>query len=216
MRILVYGAGNMGSLYATLLGRSGQDVTILARGRRLADIREHGLRLEPALGGAPTDVVVDVVARLGGDDAYDLVLVALPRDEVTNVLGILGASRRTPSVMFFGNNAAGPAAMVEALGRDRVLLGFPGAAAVRHEGRLGYLITSAREQPTTMASSTVPRPPGSGLSHRPWRPPDSPPPSARTWTPGSRPTWPRSALPRARCTRLAQTARDSPAHATPR
>ncbi|MGA8211298.1 MAG: 2-dehydropantoate 2-reductase N-terminal domain-containing protein [Nocardioidaceae bacterium] len=160
MRILVYGAGNMGSLYAALLGRSGQDVTILARGRRLADIREHGLRLEPALGGAPTDVVVDVVARLGGDDAYDLVLVALPRDEVTNVLGILGASRRTPSVMFFGNNAAGPAAMVEALGRDRVLLGFPGAAAVRHEGRLGYLITSAREQPTTIGEldgSTSPR-----------------------------------------------------------
>lgn len=32
--------------------------------------------------------------------------------------------------MFFGNNAAGPGEMTEALGRDQVLLGFPGAAAV--------------------------------------------------------------------------------------
>ena len=160
MKVLVYGAGNMGSLYAALLGRSGQDVTILARGRRLADIREHGIRLAPALGGAPTDVVVDVVERLGSDDAYDLVLVALPCHEVANVLPMLRANRRTPSVMFFGNNAAGPAAMVEALGRDRVLLGFPGAAAVRHEGRLRYLITSAREQSTTVGEldgSTSPR-----------------------------------------------------------
>lgn len=34
MRILVYGAGNMGGLYAALLQESGQDVSILARGAR--------------------------------------------------------------------------------------------------------------------------------------------------------------------------------------
>ena len=36
MRILVYGAGNIGSLYAGLLAESGQQVVVLARGRRLA------------------------------------------------------------------------------------------------------------------------------------------------------------------------------------
>ena len=40
-----YGAGNIGSLYAGLLKESGQDVSILARGKRLADIRDHGIRL---------------------------------------------------------------------------------------------------------------------------------------------------------------------------
>ncbi len=38
MKILVYGAGNIGSLYAALLKESGQDVSILARGKRLADL----------------------------------------------------------------------------------------------------------------------------------------------------------------------------------
>jgi 2-dehydropantoate 2-reductase len=54
-----------------------------------------------------------------------------------------------PSIMFFGNNAAGPDAMTDAIGRDRVLLGFPGAAAVSRGGTIRYVITSEREQPTT-------------------------------------------------------------------
>ena len=49
-----------------------------------------------------------------------------------------------------GNNAAGPGEMVEALGPDRVLLGFPGAAGVGQGDVIRYLITSAREQPTTV------------------------------------------------------------------
>ena len=46
MKILVYGAGVLGSLYAARLKESGLDVSILARSRRLADIREHGIELE--------------------------------------------------------------------------------------------------------------------------------------------------------------------------
>ena len=40
--------------------------------------------------------------------------------------------------------------MIEVLGRERVLLGFPGAAAVARDHRIRYLIISAREQPTTI------------------------------------------------------------------
>ncbi len=41
MKILFYGAGVLGSLYAARLQESGQEVSILARGQRLA---QHGLR----------------------------------------------------------------------------------------------------------------------------------------------------------------------------
>lgn len=160
MRILVYGAGNIGSLYAGLLQRSGQDVTVLARGRRLDDIRRHGIELEPARGGACVEVDVDVVEQLEPDDAYDLVLVVLPANEVPHVLPVLRAARRTPAVLFFGNNAAGPDDAIEALGRERVLLGFPGAAAVSSNGRVRYLVTSPREQHTTIGEvhgGTTPR-----------------------------------------------------------
>jgi 2-dehydropantoate 2-reductase len=150
MRILVYGAGNIGSLYAALLKESGQDVSVLARGRRLADIREDGIRLEDAASGSRSTARPRVVERLAADDDYDLVLVVLPKDRILEVLPILVANSRTPSVMFFGNNAAGFHQMTDALGSKRVLFGFPGAAAVPDGHYLRYLILSAREQPTTI------------------------------------------------------------------
>lgn len=150
MRILVYGAGNIGSLYAALLARSGQEVFILARGKRLDRIRERGIELEDALSGTKTVTPVTAVEQLGPRDGYDLVMVVLPRHRVSEVLPVLAENGRTPSVLFFGNNVAGPQEMVAALGRERVLLGFPGAAGFPKGRWIRYLITSAREQPTTL------------------------------------------------------------------
>lgn len=150
MKILVYGAGNIGSLYAALLRESGQDVSILARGKRLVAIREHGIQLKNVVTGRQTISEVKTVERLAPDDEYDLVLVVLPKNHVSEVLPILAANRPTRSVMFFGNNAAGPGEMIKALGGDRVLLGFPGAAAVGRDQSIHYLILSKQEQPTTI------------------------------------------------------------------
>ncbi|MCH9646748.1 MAG: hypothetical protein K0U98_00840 [Deltaproteobacteria bacterium] len=150
MRILVYGAGNIGSLYAALLQESGQDVSILARGKRLKEIRSRGIWLEDALTGRETTSKVEVVARLDAQDRYDFVLVVLPKNHVSEVLPILRENRRTPNIVFFGNNAAGATEMEEALGRERVLLGFPGAAATVDHHTLRYLILAAGEQPTTL------------------------------------------------------------------
>ena len=38
MKILIYGTGVLGSLYAARIKESGQDISILARGKRLSDI----------------------------------------------------------------------------------------------------------------------------------------------------------------------------------
>ena len=148
MKVLVYGAGNIGSLYAARLGASGEDVAVLARGERLARIRERGIELENVTSGEKSTVVVKTVEGLEPEGAYDLVLVALGKEHVAEVLPILARNRATPSVMFFGNDAAGPGERIRALGEDRVLLGFPGAAGVASDHVIRYLITSAREQPT--------------------------------------------------------------------
>ena len=150
MRFLIIGAGNIGSLYAAKLALGGQAVTVLARGARLEQIRRHGIELEHAVSGERTRTPLDVVSRLGPTDEYDVAFVILPKQRIAEVLPGLAANDRTPSVVFFGNNAAGAALMTDALGHDRVLLGFPGAAAVPQDGAVRYIITSAREQPTTL------------------------------------------------------------------
>ena len=120
MKILVYGAGNVGSLYAARLKEAGHDVNILARGHRLGEIREHGIVLEDFHTREETKTRVSAVERLDPEDAYDFVLVVLPSRSVNEVLPVLAANRNTPSLMFFGNNAAGPGEMIEAVGRKRV------------------------------------------------------------------------------------------------
>ena len=150
MRILIYGAGNMGCLYAAKLALSGQDVTVLARAERYRALSEDGITLEDGVSGERTSVSVQVVDRLDPEDAYDLVLVTLPKPALAEVLPVLAANEQTPDVMFFGNNVSGPKPLISALGRERVLLGFPGAAAVPHDGAIRYVVTSRREQPTTI------------------------------------------------------------------
>lgn len=149
MRILVYGAGVIGSVYAARLHEEGHDVAVLARGPRLAAIRERGILLEAATTGERTEVKVPAVESLAPEDAYELVVVAMQKTQVAAVLPILGANDHTPSVLFLGNNAAGPDALVQALGPARVLMGFPSVGGyfegplVRfagEDGRLGVTL----------------------------------------------------------------------------
>jgi len=125
MRILIYGAGVIGSVYAAYLHAGGQDVSLLARGQRLVDIRAHGLLVEAASSGERIDADVPAVERLEPEDVYDLVLVAVQRGQIAGVLPSLAANRKTPNIVFLGNNAGGPGPLVTALGEERVLMGFP-------------------------------------------------------------------------------------------
>src|SRR5919199_1129872 len=131
MHILVYGAGVLGSLYAARLHEAGHTITILARGQRLVDIRTHGLVLEDATTGRRTTTHVATVEQLAPEDAYDWVIVLVRKNQLPSVLPALAANRHTPNVLFMVNNAAGPDALLAALGRERVLLGFPGAGGTR-------------------------------------------------------------------------------------
>lgn len=149
MKILFYGAGVIGSLYAARLKDSGQDVSVLARGQRLADIREYGIVLEDVNTGNETSTHVNMVEQLDPEDAYDLVVVMMPKNHIPEILPILAANRFTPNVLFMFNNAAGPDEMINALGRERVLLGFPGAGGTRKGHVVRFMVVSGRQQPTT-------------------------------------------------------------------
>lgn len=125
MRILVYGAGPVGSYLTYQLQDAGLYVTILARDKRLEYIERYGVMLEPSDTGKPTSRKVSVIDRLFPEDAYDLVLVTVGKNHYSGVLPFLSANIFTPNILFLGNNVEGPGEMVRLLGRERVLLGFP-------------------------------------------------------------------------------------------
>lgn len=125
MRVLVFGAGPLGSLMAARLHEAGHEVSLLARGQRLADLEDHGVVLEDEVTGAREVAHVPVVERLDPDDAYDLVMVVMRKNQAEAILPDLAANRHVPTFLFMMNNAEGPQRLVDALGADRVLLGFP-------------------------------------------------------------------------------------------
>jgi 2-dehydropantoate 2-reductase len=150
MKILFYGAGVLGSLYAARLQETGQQVSILARGQRLTGIQEYGLVLVDADSGQRTTTHVNVVEQLFPDDAYDLVVVLVRKNQLSTILPALAANRSIATILFMGNNAAGPDEMVRAVGRERVLLGFPGAGGYRAGHTITFKVVSGRQQPTTL------------------------------------------------------------------
>jgi len=140
MKILVYGAGPLGSLFTARLLEAGHEVSLLARGQRLDDLREYGLVLADTQTERETVAHPRLVEHLTPEDAYDWVLVIMRKNRALEILPILAANRHTPNVLFLMNNAAGPGELVSALGAERVLMGFPMSAGYRRGHVIHYLM----------------------------------------------------------------------------
>ncbi|MEU7045212.1 2-dehydropantoate 2-reductase N-terminal domain-containing protein [Streptomyces varsoviensis] len=125
MKLLVYGAGVCGSLLAAHLHEAGLDVSLLARGRRLADLRQYGVRLAEEDSPAVRQVPVPVVEHPAG--GYDLIAVTVRTHQVDAVLESL--AEVDGDVLFLLNWAAGARPLGAVIGHERVLLGFPPALA---------------------------------------------------------------------------------------
>jgi len=108
MKILVYGAGVIGTLYGARLQNAGHQVTILARASRLANIRRHGLVLEDVVTGVHSATPVAVAERLSVDEGYDMALVSVRRDQLSGILPDLVRAGNISSVLFMLNNPSAP------------------------------------------------------------------------------------------------------------
>ena len=137
----------LGSLYAARLKESGQQMTILARGKRLEEILQRGILLENALTKERTHTVIDAVSAIQPDDDYDLILVIVRKSQVASVLPELRANWNTPNVLFLMNNAAGTKEL-EVVGKERLLIGFPAAGGTRQAGVVRYFL--AKNQATSI------------------------------------------------------------------
>ncbi len=150
MKIFVYGAGVLGSLYAAKLQGSGNDVTILARDKRLEEIRTKGIVLEYMLKRTMTVTPIKVVEKLDPDEVYDLIMVIMRRNQVASILPALSTNKNSRSFLFMVNNSSGYDEWIQAVGRERLLTGFAGAGGSRKDGVVHYRIVSGRLQTTTL------------------------------------------------------------------
>jgi 2-dehydropantoate 2-reductase len=136
MKILVYGAGVIGSIFAYKLKRGGNDVTVLARGKRLKQLKKYGIIIEDKILNENFRTDTRVTDRLKPDDYYDLVLIIMQRQQVTKILPILKKNRKVPTFIFMGNNVGGAEEYLNFLDRERILLGFGGPGGYRKDSKV--------------------------------------------------------------------------------
>lgn len=149
MRVLIYGAGVIGQIYAGRLHEAGHEVTVLARGRTLETLARDGIAL--ASGGTSGRVRVPVTGQIGPENSCDLALVTVRSDQVEEILPALAGLRAT-SVVMMQNNALGRAGVGDIIGSGRVTLGFPGVGGYRNDdGAIEYI--EIPQQPTTLGRS---------------------------------------------------------------
>lgn len=138
-RILVYGVGAIGGLFAGKLARAGFDVTALARGASATLLRDEGIVLLDALRGTRETFRLPVIEELTPEDTYDYVLVVMQKHQVAAVLPRL-AENASPNVVFVVNTASGYDTWIAAVGRERLMIGFPSAGGERHDGVVEYFV----------------------------------------------------------------------------
>src|SRR5438477_239397 len=83
MRICVYGAGAIGGLIAAWLARSGQGVSVVARGAQLQAIQRHGLRVRSK--GEVESFQIKAEADPAKLGTQDYVLVTVKAQSLTHV-----------------------------------------------------------------------------------------------------------------------------------
>jgi 2-dehydropantoate 2-reductase len=151
MKLLFFGAGVLGSLYAARLAETGHQVSILARGRRLHEIREQDIVLEHAFSGKKSIVSVNVVEKLNPSDHYDYIIVLVRKNQVKDVLEVIGKNNSTPNILVMVNNPSGYSQWADAIGNQRLMVGFAGAGGTLENGVVKYALAPGFFQPTTLA-----------------------------------------------------------------
>jgi 2-dehydropantoate 2-reductase len=151
MKMLIVGAGVIGTVYGAHLAAAGNQVSVLSHGSRTDEVASGGLCARDVIGGGRVGAEAEVVPDAGGD--YDVVLVAVRRDQLASACAGLAVLAEKPAVVFFGNNPSGRAAIPGDVPGD-VYLGFPGVG-VMADGTADYV--RIRQQPTAFPAASDPR-----------------------------------------------------------
>ena len=81
MKVLVYGAGIIGSYLTHILCLAGNEVTLLARGSWKDTLLENGLRIHHVIQGRTTVDRPRIIESIDPEEYYSAVFVAMPCSE---------------------------------------------------------------------------------------------------------------------------------------
>ena len=87
MRILIYGAGVIGSLYAALFAEAGYDTSVYSRGKRLEFLKKNGLLYKKNQNIRRAEATI--LGEVSDNDAYDFILLTVRENQLYEALAEL-------------------------------------------------------------------------------------------------------------------------------
>ena len=150
MRILIFGAGVIGSLYGALLAEAGYDVSVYARGRRLESLIRNGLRLKS--GATIRKAPVKVLSSVEPDDCYDFIVLAVRENQLHAALKDL-RQNSSPNIVTMVNSLENYDRWEAICGAGRIIPAFPGAGGGFDGDVLDAALTPRLIQPTTFGKT---------------------------------------------------------------
>ena len=143
-RVLIFGAGVIGSIYAIKFIEAGVDVTVFARSNRLKALQENGLQYNEK--GVVKSIKVNVIGALKNDDIYDFVFVPVRYDQSELALLAL-KDNQSKTIVTMTNSSMGFSSWLDIVG-DRLLPAFPGYGGQIQDGVLYARFLSKDLSPT--------------------------------------------------------------------
>lgn len=148
MKILIYGAGVIGSIYASRLYESGCDVTLLARGEHYENLKQNGVIIKDVLTKKQTISKVPLTQQLETNDYYDLIIVTVRLDQLGSVIKVLKINSSCQLIMLMLNNPENIDQLVQELKGKHIILGFPGVGGTYQNNVIDYI--QIKQQETTV------------------------------------------------------------------
>lgn len=143
-RILIFGAGVIGSAYAIKFIEAGIDVTMFARSDKFKALKENGLQYNEK--GVVKTIKVNVIDTLENDDVYDFIFVTVRYDQSESALSAL-KDNQSKNIVTMINNSFGFSSWQNIVG-NRLLPAFPGVG-----GQIKNGILYVRYPPKALATA---------------------------------------------------------------
>ena len=130
LKIMMFGAGVIGTTYSWKLSNAGHDVTLFVRAASRPKIEKDGIHIRCRDERNKKSELIEftycpvVVDELRAQDNYDLIIVCVRAHQLDEVLPLLAAYSGKADILFFGNNWLGEERIEKYLPAERYVFGF--------------------------------------------------------------------------------------------
>lgn len=148
MKVLFFGAGVIGSVYAARFIEAGLEVSVMARGKRAVEIRKNGISIKNLTSAKTVQSKIRVIEKVSENERFDLLIVTVRFEQLPLAIPVLLQEISAKYILFMLNFPGKIDEIAQSFPDKKVLAGFPGIGGYFDGETVAYI--EIKEQKTTI------------------------------------------------------------------